>query len=158
VALGARVVLESAGGKREIELEEFITGPGRTQLKPDELLTAIVVRKMKPGERCMYRKLGQRKALAISIASVAVRFELDEGTRTCGNPGIAFGAVAPVIRRVKELEDLLGQKKLDDQAITDIAAAAKKYSVPISDIRASADYRREMCCSLLYEALFELAS
>jgi len=156
IVLGARVILQSLADKREMRLEEFINGPGKTQLRAGELLTGIVVQKMKAGERCLYRKLGQRKALAISIASVAVRMEFDPATGMCNSPRIAFGAVVPVIRRIKELESLFGQRKLDQQAIQEIADRAGEFCAPISDIRASAEYRGAMCSSLLYEVLYEL--
>lgn len=158
VALGARVVLVSTGGSREMRLEEFITGPGRTGLRPDELLTGIIVPKMRPGERCLYRKLGQRKSLAISIASLAIRFEYDSGARTCSNPGIAFGSVMPVVKRITELENLLTQQPLDGPGIRRVAEQARQYCSPISDVRASADYRRDMCNSMLYESLCALVS
>jgi CO/xanthine dehydrogenase FAD-binding subunit len=156
VVLGTGVILQSLAGKRELRLEEFITGPGKTQLRAGELLTGIVVRKMKASERSLYRKLGQRKALAVSIASVAVRMEFDPATGMCSSAGIAFGAAVPVIRRVKELESLLCGRKLDEQGIREIADKARELCAPISDIRASAEYRRAMCSSLLYETLYEL--
>lgn len=156
VALGAKVILRSVNGKREINLEEFITGPGKTCILPGELLTGIIVKKMQPGERFKYKKLGQRNALAISIASCAVKMEFDSVSGRCSKPSIVFGSVAPVVKRSRELEELLASKKLDDQGIQDIVKRARNYCSPISDIRASAEYRREMCTSLLYEVLQEL--
>ncbi len=156
IVLEAGVILQSLAGKREMRLEEFIIGPGKTQLRAGEVLTGIVVNKMPAGERSLYRKLGQRKALAISIASVAVRMEFDLATGMCSNPRIAFGAAVPAIRRVKDLESLLCQRKLDERGIREIAEQAKEFCAPISDIRASAEYRRAMCGSLLYEVLYEL--
>jgi CO/xanthine dehydrogenase FAD-binding subunit len=156
IVLETEVILQSLAGKREMRLEEFITGPGKTQLRAGELLTGIVINKMKAGERGLYRKLGQRKALAVSIASVAVRMEFDPATGVCSNAGIAFGAAVPVIRRVRELEALLCGRKLDEQAIGEIAGKARDLCAPISDIRGSAEYRRAMCSSLLYEVLYEL--
>jgi CO/xanthine dehydrogenase FAD-binding subunit len=156
VALGARVVLRSLAGCRELPLESFITGPGKSQLRPDEILTAVVAPKMQAGEKCRYRKLGQRTTLAISIASVAVKFDFDRRTRTCRQPSVAFGAVAPVVRRISALEGLLAATTLDEVGIREIAARAREFCSPISDIRASAEYRREMCASLLFEVLDEL--
>jgi CO/xanthine dehydrogenase FAD-binding subunit len=156
IVLDAGVILQSLAGKREMRLEEFITGPGKTQLMAGELLTGIVVNKMKAGERGFYRKLGQRKALAVSIASVAVRMEFDPATGMCSSAAIAFGAAVPVIRRVRELEALLCGRELDEQGIREIAGKARELCSPISDIRASAEYRRAMCSSLLYEVLYEL--
>jgi CO/xanthine dehydrogenase FAD-binding subunit len=156
VALGARVVLRSLAGCRELPLESFSTGPGKSQLRPDEILTAVVAPKMQAGEKCRYRKLGQRTSLAISIASVAVKFDFDRRTRTCRQPSVAFGAVAPVVRRISALEGLLAATTLDEVGIREIAARAREFCSPISDIRASAEYRREMCASLLFEVLDEL--
>lgn len=120
------------------------------------MLTDIVVKKMQPGERGVYKKLGQRRALAISIASCAVKLEFDPLSGRCSNPSIAFGSVASVVKRSRELERLLAARKLDKRGIQEIANKAKKYCSPISDIRATAEYRREMCASLLYEILREL--
>jgi CO/xanthine dehydrogenase FAD-binding subunit len=157
VALGARVVLRSLAGCRELPLEFFITGPGKSQLRPDEILTAVVVPKMQAGEKCRYRKLGQRTSLAISIASVAVKFDFNRRTRTCRQPSVVFGAVAPVVRRISVLEDLLAATTLDEVGIREIATRAREFCSPISDIRASAEYRREMCAALFFEVLDELA-
>jgi CO/xanthine dehydrogenase FAD-binding subunit len=152
VALGARVVLTSIKGSREMKLEEFITGPGRTQLCSDELLTSIIVKKMRPSTRYCYKKLGRRRSLAISVASLAIKFDYCAENKTCNDPGIALGSVLPVVKRITELEELLAQQKLNDQGIRHISEQARKYCSPISDVRASADYRREMCEVLLYEA------
>jgi len=156
IALGASIVLSSVNGQREMKIEDFIRSPGKTQIRPDEILTKIIVKKMNPGEKCSYRKLGQRKALAISIASVAVRFEFDSHSKRCSNPAIVFGAVAPVLRRASALEDELSQRPIDHNVLKEIAEKAKEYCKPISDIRASSEYRRDMCCSLLYETLYVL--
>jgi CO/xanthine dehydrogenase FAD-binding subunit len=156
VALGARVLIRSLAGEREMELEDLISGPGRTQLRQDELVTSIIVRKMRPGERYLYRKLGQRKALAISIASLAIRFRFDLNDQRCTDPGIAFGSVSPVIRRARGLEEMLLQRPLDQDAIRNIANRARECCNPVTDLRASADYRREMCGALLAGALEKL--
>lgn len=156
--LDARVIIQSLAGKRELSLDAFITSPGKTQLRSGELITGIAVQKMQDNERCLYRKLGQRKALAISVASVAVRMTFDPAIRTSSASGIAFGAVVPVIRRVPELERMLSQGPLDLQAIKEISERAGEFCAPISDLRASAEYRRNMCSSLLYEVLYDLTS
>lgn len=156
VALGAKVVLSSASGSREMALEEFIVGPGKTLLRPDELLTEIVVQKMKPEERCRYRKLGQRRALAISIASVAVRLEFNRESNKASNVRIAFGAVSPVIKRAKELEEVISQSELNAVTIKEISLKAREACMPITDIRASSEYRKDMCSSLLYETLLDM--
>ncbi len=156
VALEARVILRSASGKRELKLEDFITGPSQTQIMPGELLTGVVVTKMQNGEIFKYKKIGQRKALAISIASCAVKMEYDPVSGRCSNPSITFGAVNPVVKRCGELEKLVDGKRLDINCIKEVAERAKEFCSPISDIRASAEYRRNMCTALLFEILQEL--
>jgi xanthine dehydrogenase FAD-binding subunit len=158
VALGAEIELTSATGRRVLPLEEVITGPGETLVQERELLTRIIVPKMKPHEKYLYRKLGQRKALACCIASLAVRFVFDEETRLCSNPAVAFGAVAPVVRRIREVEALLDGRVLEPSRIASVAREAGRYCRPISDVRASAGYRTDMCQSLLYSTLCTLAS
>jgi CO/xanthine dehydrogenase FAD-binding subunit len=153
IALDTKVIISSIKGKREVLLEDFILGPGKTQILPQELLTAIIIKKMKSNERYMYRKIGQRNSLAISIASVAVRFEFLPGKKKCRNAAIAFGAVAPVIRRIHELEKILEEERLDNSRIKEISEKAKEFCRAISDIRASAKYRKDLCFSLLYEVL-----
>lgn len=156
VCLNARVILSSTGGQREMSLEDFITGPGETQLAQDELLVKIVIDKMKPEEKYVYRKLGQRKALAISIASLALRLEIDESKR-CTKAAVAFGAVSPVIKRATNLENYLSGQVLTDEVIQEVVEMAKQSCDPITDIRASKEYRKNMCGSLLWESLLHIA-
>ena len=155
VCLNAEVVLSSTRGQREISLEDFVTGPGKTQLAQDELLVEIIVDKMKPGEKFVYRKLGQRKALAISVAGVALRMEKDQSNK-CKHVAIAFGAVSPVIRRATNLENYLAGKLLTGETIKEVVELAKQNCSPITDIRASKEYRQNMCSSLLFESLLRL--
>lgn len=155
VCLNAKVVAGSIRGQREMPLDDCIIGPGATQLVRDELLVAIIVDKMKPGEKFVYRKLGQRRALAISIASVALRLEMDQSKR-CKDVAIAFGGVSPIIKRASNLESYLVGKALSKETIKAVAEMAKHCCSPITDIRASKEYRQDMCSSLLFESLLRI--
>jgi len=149
VALGAEVEIMSSSGRRVLPLEDYATGPGASVLENDELLTRIVLPKMAPDEQFSYRKLGRRKAVACSVASLAVRFTFDYETRRCSRPAVAFGAVAPTVRRSPELEAALCEEPLDEARILSLSERAGEYCSPISDIRASARYRVDMCSVLL---------
>jgi carbon-monoxide dehydrogenase medium subunit len=136
VADGARVEIS---GARSLLLEEFFAGPGKTVLKPGELVTAIVVPAPPPGTKKVYLKHGRRKAMELATVGVAV-------TRTPDGVRIALGAVAPTVIRARAAERLFPD-------IEAAARAAMDEARPISNVRASADYRREMVRVLTRRAL-----
>jgi len=123
---------------RVIPLEDFFTGPGKTVLKPGELVTEILVPPPPAGTKKLYIKHGRRKAMELSTVGVAV-------TRLPNEVRIALGAVAPTVIRVRAAE-----KISDPEKAAETAAAECK---PISNVRASADYRREMVRVLVKRAL-----
>jgi len=158
-ALGASAVIESEGGaRREVPLAGFLTGPGKTILARDELVTAVAFDRTSPEARGVYRKVGQRNALAIAVVSVAVVFEPDEGTAS-----IALGSVAPTPIRATEAEKLFadgwgaaagserGRRGLIDEA----ARTAVEAMSPIDDVRASAWYRTVLAEVRVRRALAE---
>lgn len=137
VAAGARLTLESADGQREALLEDLLRGPGKTDIAPGELITAVLVPAPRGGWRGGYAKLGGRTAMTISIASVAVLFHKDAGYR------VAYGAVSPAIRRATAVEAAMGGR--DEAALAQAVASAIS---PIGDIRATATYRVRVCENL----------
>lgn len=143
LALGAEVELASAAGTRRIPLADFLVGVRRTLRRPDELLTAVIW--PIPGERSasVFRKLGLRKADAISVLSAAVAVTFD-GAGRCACARIALGAVAPRPLRAAAAEAVLAGKKLTPAVIGEAARLAGKAASPISDIRGSAAYRRQV--------------
>lgn len=155
VALGAKVVLASARGERTLLVEDFLLGPGKTDRRPDELIRAVLVPRMEPQEKGEYTKLGQRNAQAISIVSVAVWARFN-GPRQLEAARVAFGAVAPTVVRARKVEGALVGRELNDRLLKDIAQLAWTEVAPISDIRASEGYRRDMAVATLYQTLYKL--
>jgi carbon-monoxide dehydrogenase medium subunit len=147
IADGAVVSIHGGGGKRSVLLEDFFTGPGRTVLKPDELVTEIVVPPPPPRTGKVYIKHGRRKAMELATVGVAVTLTENSDLR------IVLGAVAPTPIRAKRAEALLRGRKLDAPLIERAAQAAVEESQPISNVRASAEYRREMVAVLTRRAL-----
>lgn len=143
LALDAEVELTSAAGTRRVPLADFLVGVRRTLRRPDELLTAVIW--PVPGERTAsaFHKLGLRKADAISVLSVAVAVTFDDGGR-CASVRIALGAVAPTPIRARTAEELLTGEILTPAVIAEAARHAARATRPISDIRGSASYRREV--------------
>jgi CO/xanthine dehydrogenase FAD-binding subunit len=123
---------------RVIAMEEFFVGPGKTVLKPGELVTEVLVPPPPAGTKKVYIKHGRRKAMELATVGVAV-------TRTPTEVRIALGAVAPTVIRARNAE------KIKD--IDKAAEAAAAECTPISNVRASADYRREMVRVLVRRAL-----
>lgn len=130
-------------GTRDIPIEEFFVGPGKTVLAPDEIVVSFTLPAQ--GDRCAaaYHKHAIRGDTDISIVGVGVRIGLQEDG-TVYKARVALGAVAPKPIRVHEVEEYLVGKKLTDEVIEQAARMAEASITPISDQRASAEYRKEM--------------
>ncbi len=158
LALDAELVLLSLAGERRVKMTEFFTGPRTTARRRDELLGYILVPVSTPHERTCYMKLGQRKAHAISVASVAIRLETDPGApRRCLEAAVALGNLAPTVIRARAVEAALAGRELDEATIARAAAAVLGEISPRDDVRASADYRRAMAEALVRRGLERLA-
>ena len=156
VALSAEVELASTRGLRRLPLTQFITGNRTTQRQPDELVTAILVPARSERARSIFLKLGARRYLVISIAMAAVTLDA-RADGQIGFAGVAVGACSPVARRIGALEERLIGRTLD-AALADLAQPADLDGLsPISDVRGSAEYRRDAALTLIRRALRELA-
>jgi xanthine dehydrogenase FAD-binding subunit len=154
-ALGATVVVRSTRGRREFSMEEFFIGYRKTALKPDELIEEVYFDSLRQNDSGAYLKLGLREANAISIVDVAVVLR---GRRTDGSFNdvkVALGAVAPTIRRARECEQSLINKPLTVKELREASHLASKDTAPITDIRGSADYRKSVVVSAVYQTLHE---
>jgi xanthine dehydrogenase iron-sulfur cluster and FAD-binding subunit A len=143
--LGAEVELRSAAAIRTVPIEEFCTAPGRTVLGPDELITAIIVPKAAPDSLAFFVKVGPRRAQAISIVSVAVRARAD-GSRLSG-VRVSFGAVSPVVTCDTAVAAVLESGPLTADLVR--IATAQSAATPISDLRATALYRKRLLSGAL---------
>lgn len=113
ILLDARVILESATSKREILVDDFIKGSKKTDLKDDEIITAVRIPEVKYTYG-YYRKIGTRKANAISKLSMSALLTLEDGV--IKDFRVASGAAGPKIARNKDNEAKLIGKKLEDIA------------------------------------------
>jgi len=140
----AEAHLVSQNGERRLSLESFFVGPGENALDKKEILKGILLPSPPPHSVGSYLKLGRRKSVDLSVVNVAVLLTLDPKTGICERARIALGAVAPTPLRAKETEKILEGNLLDDGIIRKARDCAKQECSPITDIRGSADYRREM--------------
>jgi xanthine dehydrogenase FAD-binding subunit len=153
--LDAELELQSLRGTRRLGIDDFFLGPRRTLLQKDEIMTKIIIKPQAASEISIFQKLGPRRAQAISIVNVAIKLTM-ESARKCSGGKIAFGSVGPTIVRAKKCEKMLTLAELTDEMINDIGKMAWKEVSPISDIRASAEYRRDMAGALLERGLYRL--
>lgn len=138
---GARVRIAGPAGERELPIDELFLEPGKTALVPGEIVTAVLVDDPAPNARATFLRRGRVK-MDIAVASVAVLVELD-GDR-CTRARVAAGAVAPVPLRLRETEAILEGSRLDEDTLARAEAVARAEVSPITDIRSTADYRRNL--------------
>ena len=141
IALNASVKLVGPGGERTIPLEELFTGVCETCCATNELLTAVIIPDQKmTGSN--YKKFGLRRSGALAIVGVASAVEV-EG-KLIKDARIVLGAVAPTPIRAQKAEAFLKGKEISDAVLDEAGVIASEEAKPISDIRASAEYRKNL--------------
>jgi len=154
LALDAVAVLAAARGRRRIPLTEFFVGPNKT-VANGALITEIEVPAPPRGERTglSFQKLGRLEP-DISLVSVAAGLQIDRQGR-CRWARIALGAVGPTPLRARRAESLLAGQQLNNSLLDRACDEVAREVRPITDIRASAEHRREMSRVLARRALVE---
>ena len=145
--LGAEVEIVSPSGKRRMPIADFVTAPGKTALAPGELLGMVAVPVPLPRAIQHYEKVGRRKALAIAVVSLAALLRIEEGV--IEEARLAWGSVGPTIVRCPEAETLLQGRPATIETFREAGQSVRSAVKPISDIRASAEYRRQVAANLL---------
>jgi aerobic carbon-monoxide dehydrogenase medium subunit len=140
LALEARVTATGPAGEREIPVAELFQGPFTTALEPTEIVTEVRVPKSPSGSGGTYLKL-ERKVGDFATVGAAVALELDDGS--IRRAGIGLTAVGPQNLHAKAAEEALAGAAPDEEAFDEAARLAAEAAEPISDLRGSADYKRE---------------
>jgi len=148
--LGAKLKIASTASERIIPIENLFIGVNQTSLQPGEIVTEILVPNTPAKTGCAFLKLVRTAA---DIAKVNVAVSLTMADNTCQEARIALGSVAPTIIRARKAEDALKGKKLDQKAIEAAAEAAAEEAKPITDIRSTAEYRKETTSVLVRRAM-----
>jgi CO/xanthine dehydrogenase FAD-binding subunit len=156
LCLDAAVRIAGTGGERTVPVGEFWKGPGRTDLKPDEMVTGVLLPTPAAGTRSFYYKLAVRKAMDLAMVGVAVSLVRQNGSAK--DVRIALGAVAPVVIRATDAERLVASGPVEPSRLEEAARLAMEAAKPISDQRASAEYRREMVRALTHRGLKQCLS
>jgi len=153
LVLNASVRLTGPSGERSVPLTEFFLGPGQTTLKPDEIMTEVII-PCKDG-KSVFLKLGRRRGFTLSIVSAAVFAEINQGRFE--RISIAIGAAAPTPLRCYATESALEGKTVNPENIERASLVVRNEVNPIDDVRASAAYRTEMASVLVKRALLKIA-
>jgi len=156
LVLYAVLEIESINGKREVSLKDFFSGPRKTALHDDEMITSIKIKSDSLNKNGCFIKLGLRQAMAISLASIAMILETEEEKVT--DVRIAMGSVAPTPLRLINVEEFLINQKIDDVLLEEAMKKVSETVKPIGDVRASADYRRYVSGVLFKRAFNKLAN
>jgi CO/xanthine dehydrogenase FAD-binding subunit len=152
IALNASVNLWSVSGEREVPLEDFFAGPRQTVRRHDEILTEIRVPNPPARFGAAYVPFALREANGCAVASVAASLLLDEKA-IIREARVCLGAVAPIPKLAKAVSTVLVGKIADQATFGRAAEEARQSSLPISDVRGSADYRRNLIAVLTRRAL-----
>ena len=155
-AYGAEVQLVLGKETRWEPISKFITGPGKTTRKEGEVIAAIRIKPFPANTGVSYIKYGVRKAMEIAMVSVttAITFNGDK----CEKATIVLGAVAPTFIRSNEAEEALVSHKVTLSAAEKAAELAAGGCRPITDVRASAEYRRDLVRVLTKRGIMEAAA
>jgi carbon-monoxide dehydrogenase medium subunit len=153
LALDASVTCAGRAGERTLPLDEFLVGPGQTRRHPEEVLTTIRFPRLAARSATAFLKAGRRRAMEISVVCVAVRLTLDDDGTRCRAARIALGAVAPTTWRARAAERVLEGQPLTADALREAGVQAARDCQPISDVRASARYRRLLVEAMVPRAL-----
>jgi CO/xanthine dehydrogenase FAD-binding subunit len=151
VCFDATATLQSASGSRQVAVADLFAGPGQTTAEAGELLTAVDVPALPAGAGSCYVRLEYRRQMEIAVVGATAVVVLDGDTVT--DARIAITALAPTIHRVAEAEAALTGTDGGRAAAEAAAEAAAAGSAPISDVRASADYRRAMAAVIARRAI-----
>jgi CO/xanthine dehydrogenase FAD-binding subunit len=145
------ILLVGANGERWVRLEDFFIGPGRTTLESGEFVRTLRLPIPADGFNMFFHKVGKRNALTIAIASLGTLLRLKGDV--IDDLRVAVGSVAPTPKRLREIENRLIGRTLDDSTISEARELVVQAISPISDVRASAGYRKNVIGDLLVRAL-----
>ncbi len=134
----------SATGEREIPLIDFFAGPGQTVLQKGEILKELVLPASSPNAASAYLRFIPRNEMDIAVAGVGSLIEVEPSSNIVKKARIALASVAPTPVRAYAAEQFLEGSTADKTTIEEAADLAVQAAVPITDVRGSAEYRKEL--------------
>ena len=149
----AMLELRSAGGTRQVNINDFYKGYKKFDLRPGELITTIRIPLPAEDELLRLYKVSRRRDLDISTFTAAIRMRLDG--ESIADAAIALGAVGPTVIRARKTEAFLRGRTLDEETMRLAGDVAVAEITPISDVRGAADYRFQLTRNILLKFFHE---
>jgi carbon-monoxide dehydrogenase medium subunit len=150
MVLEAVLTLEGPGGKREVPIGDFFTGPGQTCMDRTEILTQIKIPKAAPNSGTVFLKKG-RVSQDIAVVNAAALLVM-EG-KMCRKCRLAVGAVAPVPLRLTKIEEMVEGREIDPEILDRVGEMVERAVSPITDVRSTEEWRRAMSGVLIKRAI-----
>jgi carbon-monoxide dehydrogenase medium subunit len=150
IVFGGKVKLAQGNQERVLLVEKFFIGPGMTVLSPQEILIEVQLPPVREGMGSAFKKIGRVSA---DIAKVNVAVALVRKDDICEDCRIVFGSVAPKPLRTIETEKVLRGRRLDLSLLEEVGQQVSQEIRPITDVRSTDYYRREVSKVLLKEAI-----
>ena len=153
IAYGAELKLQSKRGEHTVLVEDLITGVGKTIMKPNELITEIIIPEINKNTGSAFLKKSRVKA---DLSKINLAIYLEREGNICKDCKIVFGSVAIKVLRAEKTEELLKGQIINSELINKVAEEVSSEIKPIDDIRSTAEYRIAMSKQMLKDGL-ELA-
>ncbi len=153
MAMGAAATLVSSTGRRQVPMDEFFKGPGETVIEKGEILTAINVPVPPGGSGTSYQHISARGKVDISAVGVGAMLVMKGDL--CEDARIFLGAVAPTPMMAVNAQNVLKGNNITEELIQSAGLEASKECSPITDMRATAEYRKLMVAVLTGRAIDE---
>lgn len=144
IAYSAVANVVSDKGERQVPVEEFCVAPGKTVLQDNEILSSIFIPAPPSQSNASFLRFIPRNEMDIAVANVASYVELDKAGENFSSARIAIGSVAPTPLFVAEAGAALAGKPVNDESISSAAAIARDAAKPISDMRGTAEHRKQL--------------
>lgn len=144
IVLGATCLIAGPGGRREIPVEQFCTGPGTNALQPGEILVSLRLPAPQPNSGAAFERFIPRNEMDIAVCNAAASVRLDADGRRFEAARVAVGAVAPTPLLVEVAGSTLAGKEVSDARIAVAAEEAGQAANPITDMRGSISQRRHL--------------
>lgn len=153
LALNGRVKLACLGRERTLDLEDFFKGVNVTALAPNEIMTEIQIPSIQKGTGSAFLKITR---VGADISKISCAVAVERQGEICTSCQIVLGAVAPVPLKLKDANITIGGKHVDSSLLDEVGRKVYEGIKPITDIRSTADYRRQVA-AVLFKDVFWMA-
>ena len=158
MAYDAQFKLLSTQGEKVVPAEEFFIGPKKTILRPEQLLTQIILPLPKKKTYGCWIKVGKRKALIIATITLALVVEMNEDNKIIKDVRACLGSVAPTPIEIKEIRKKMVEKNFNQLDFAELGQIVEDKISPIDDIRGTREYRKDVAKEIMINALEEIDS